>query len=142
MRTRVRFTQTQASLYPLSIAFSLTAFHHHNFTPPLHTTPPTPNSIYKSVHTSLAQSESNPDRVSSSTVAPKVAEKKPASSVGGKGECMLWSRLTTATDELPPPAPASKAPAGKAPAAAKKAVKKTPAAEGDKKKKRKVRKET
>ena len=45
-------------------------------------------------------------------------------------------------DELPPPAPAAKAPAGKAPAAAKKAVKKTPAAEGDKKKKRKIRKET
>ena len=43
-------------------------------------------------------------------------------------------------------APASKAPAGKAPAgkapAKKTAVKKAPAAEGDKKKKRKTRKET
>ncbi|SCZ99523.1 BZ3500_MvSof-1268-A1-R1_Chr3-1g06062 [Microbotryum saponariae] len=50
----------------------------------------------------------------------KAAEKKPASTAGK--------------------APASKAPAGKAPA--KKAVKKAPAADGDKKKKRKVRKET
>ena len=39
-------------------------------------------------------------------------------------------------------APASKAPAGKAPSAAKKAVKKTPAAYGEKNKKRKTRKET
>ena len=48
-------------------------------------------------------------------------QKKPASTTAGK-------------------APASKAPAGKAPA--KKAVKKTPAADGEKKKKRKTRKET
>ncbi|SGY44139.1 BQ5605_C001g00170 [Microbotryum silenes-dioicae] len=53
-------------------------------------------------------------------MAPKAAEKKPASTAGK--------------------APASKAPAGKAPA--KKAVKKAPAADGDKKKRRKVRKET
>ncbi|GAA5829069.1 hypothetical protein JCM5353_000886 [Sporobolomyces roseus] len=55
-------------------------------------------------------------------MAPKAttAEKKPASTAGK--------------------APASKAPAGKAPA--KKAVKKAPAAEGDKKKKKRTRKET
>ena len=53
---------------------------------------------------------------------PKVGEKKPASTAGK--------------------APASKAPAGKAPSAAKKAVKKTPAGDSDKKKKRKTRKET
>ena len=55
-------------------------------------------------------------------MAPKsaVAEKKPASTASK--------------------APASKKPAGKAPA--KKAVKKTPAADGEKKKKRKTRKET
>ncbi|KAI5476409.1 hypothetical protein MNV49_007787 [Pseudohyphozyma bogoriensis] len=55
-------------------------------------------------------------------MAPKPASKAPASSAtAGK-------------------APAGKAPAGKAPA--KKAVKKTPAADGDKKKKKKTRKET
>ncbi|GAA6010778.1 hypothetical protein JCM11491_002941 [Sporobolomyces phaffii] len=59
-------------------------------------------------------------RHESSSAKLREIEKKPASTAGK--------------------APASKAPAGKAPA--KKAVKKAPAAEGDKKKKKRVRKET
>ena len=74
-------------------------------------------------------------------MAPKVADK--VSTLPHSPPLLLTAFVAQKPASTAGKAPASKAPAGKAPSAAKKAVKKTPAGDGEKKtKKRKTRKET